>query len=154
MGNDPQGEFHRRSLDTNNWQVAEVERRRIEAGEIERIEIVAALDGWLAALRSAKRGERTVQQVHGSMTRSLASWCDLNGYVHLDALTTEVLDEWVGTWKYKSTTHRSRIDLCRSFFKFAIARKWTSDNPAKGLLKPKKDQEPTLPFTEIGRAHV
>src|ERR1039457_1794977 len=78
MGNDPRGEFHRRSLDTNNWQVAEVERRRIEAGQAERIEIAAALDGWQSALRNAKRKERTVQHVHGAMARSLQSWCALN----------------------------------------------------------------------------
>ena len=147
MGNDPRGEFHRRSLDTNNWQTAEAERRRIEAGETTRIEIAAALDGWQAALLSAKRGARTVKHVHGGMARSLQSWCALNGYVHLDALTTDVLDEWVGTWNYKSTTHRSRIDLCRSFFRFAINRKWVADNPAKGLIKPANTQEPTLPFT-------
>lgn len=154
MGNDPRGEFHRHSLNTTNWQTAESEKRRIESGAAARIEIGAALDGWQAALRGAKRAERTVKHVHGAMARSLQAWCDLAGYVHLDALTTDVLDEWVGGWEYASTTHRARIDLARSFFKFCIARKWTRDNPASGLLKPKNEQEPTLPFTAEEEARL
>lgn len=148
IGTDPRGGYHRRSLGTTTWATAESEKQRIESGEVDRVEIVAALDAWLAALRSAKRKERTVTQVHGAMANSLRQWCSDAGYTHLDKLDTDVLDQWVNTWKYASTTHRSRIDLARSFFKFCVKRKWLTDNPASGLLKPVNDQEPTLPFTQ------
>jgi len=156
IGTDPRGEYHRHTLNTNSWQVAEEAKRNIELGvkEVERIEIPTALDSWKAALLSAKRGERTVKQVHGAMTQSLAAWCAENGYVYLDKLTLPVLDKWVGSWDYASTTHRGRIDLARSFFKFCVSRKWVTENPAKGLIKPEEDLEPTLPFTEDEEAKI
>lgn len=147
IGTDPRGEYHRRSLNTNNWQTAEDERRRIEAGEVPRIRITDALDHWLAALLGAKRSERTVRQVHGAMAASLRTWSADTGYTYLDSLTTSVLDKWAESWSYASTTHRARIDLARSFFRFSVSRKWLADNPAIGLIKPVDDQDPTLPFT-------
>lgn len=149
IGTDPRGEYHRRTLNTANWSIAEEKRRAIEAGESDRprVTIADATDAWLGALRAAKRKDRTVSQVHGAMTRSLVDWCASNGHVHLDRLTLSVLDQFVNSWDYASTTHRSRIDLMRSFFKFALARKWIAENPAAGLIKPEEDLEPTLPFT-------
>jgi integrase/recombinase XerD len=149
MGKDPRGEYHRRTLRTSNWAIAEDQKRKIEAGEEDRprVEITAALDAWKNALLAAKRKARTVSQVHGAMTNSLAEWCKSHGYVHLDKITLPVLDKFVGSWTYASTTHRSRIDLLRSFFKFCVARKWLTENPATGLIKPAEDLEPTLPFT-------
>jgi site-specific recombinase XerD len=65
----------------------------------------------------------------------------------LSELNLTSLNEWVQTWEYATTTHRSRIDLARQFFKFALAHKWVTENPAKGLIKPTESFEPTLPFT-------
>jgi integrase len=136
--------------------VAEEQKRKIEIGEEDRprVEVAAALESWKAALLTAKRGERTVNQVHGAMAKSLSAWCKDKGYVHIDRLALPVLDEFVATWAYKSTTHRSRIDLMRSFFKFCVARKWIKENPATGLMKPEEDQEPTLPFTAEEEAKI
>lgn len=154
-GTDPRGTPHRHTLNTDSWATAEESRRKIDAGleDAPRVEITVALDAWLDALRAAKRKERTVSQVHGAMTRSLSEFCDSNGHVHLDKLTLPVLDRFVATWKYASTTHRSRIDLMRSFFKFCVSRKGIRENPAAGLIKPKEDLEPTLPSSaeEEGR---
>jgi integrase len=149
IGTDPRGGYHRKTLRTSNWTTAEEQKRKIETGEEDRprVEISAALDSWKAALLNAKRKARTVKQVHGAMAKSLADWCKANGYVRLDRITLEVLDKFVGTWEYASTTHRSRIDLMRSFFRFCAARKWITENPASGLIKPEEDLEPTLPFT-------
>jgi integrase len=101
----------------------------------------------LAALRAAKRKERTVAQVHGVAAENLRMWAACKGYVLLDRLTLPVLDEYVATWKYASTTHRQRIDRLRQFFNFCMRRKWVTDNPASGLIKPADDSEPTMPFT-------
>jgi integrase/recombinase XerD len=149
IGTDPRGEYHRRTLKTSNWDVAEQQKRKIETGEEERprVDVAAALESWKTALLNAKRKARTVSQVHGAMANSLSAWCKEHGYVHLDRITLEVLDRFVGTWEYASTTHRSRIDLMRSFFKFCVARKWIKENPAADLMKPEEDLEPTLPFT-------
>ncbi len=148
IGMGPHGDYHRHTLHTFNWSVAEESRRKIEAGDTRnRVEVQSALDDWLAALRSAKRKERTVSQVHGAMARNLAAWCRDSGYAYLDRLTLPVLDQFIATWRYASTTHRSRIDLMRSFFKFCVNRQWLPANPAAGLIKPAEDMEPTLPFT-------
>ncbi len=149
IGTDPRGVYHRRSLNTSTWTVAEAEKRRVEAGaeEAPAVKIADALERWKAVLLSAKRKERTVKQVHGAMTKTLADWCAHKGYQFLSELTLPVLDQFVGSWNYASTTHRGRIDLMRSFFKFAKARKWVSENPAAGLIKPEEDLEPTLPYT-------
>jgi hypothetical protein len=63
------------------------------------------------------------------------------------SLTLPVLDTFVRSWDFASSTHRSRIGLLRSFFGFGIARKWFTDNPAAGLILPEDTTEPTLPFT-------
>lgn len=149
MGTDPRGKFHRHTLHTNSWTAAEEQRRKIEVGESDkpRIEIDAALDAWLAALRAAKRKERTIEQVHGAMARRLSEWCKDQGYVHLDKLDLATIDRHISSWNYASTTHRARIRLLRSFLKFCVARKWIAENPAVGVLMPEQAQEPTLPFT-------
>jgi site-specific recombinase XerD len=149
IGTDPRGVFHRHTLNTANWTVAEEKRRNIELGVAERprVEINSALESWKTALLAAKRGERTIKAVHGAMTKSLVDWCAATGYVYLDQLKLSVLDQFVSTWEYASTTHRARIDLMRSFFRFAMNRKWVTENPASGLIKPEEDMEPTLPYT-------
>ncbi len=88
------------------------------------------------------------------MAASLAAWCAHAGIQYLTELDLGLLDQWVGTWEYASTTHRSRIDLARGFFKFCVTRKWIADNPAAGLIKPADDQEPTLPFTVDEEARI
>jgi integrase/recombinase XerD len=149
IGTAPDGKYHRHTLNTVSWAAAEDLKRAMETGkEVRpRITIHDALKAWQDALLSAKRGERTVRQVHGAMARKLEKWAAHAGYTYLDQLTLAVLDQHIGTWGYASTTHRSRIDLMRGLFKFAKARKWVKENPASGLIKPEEDQEPTLPFT-------
>src|ERR1700688_3646310 len=72
IGTDPRGVYHRHTLNTNSWTTAEDLRRRIDTGEstAPRVEITAALDAWKSALLGAKRGERTVRQVHGAVAKS------------------------------------------------------------------------------------
>jgi integrase len=149
IGNDPRGSYHRHSLDTTSWEVAEGLKRNIELGIVERpkMEIAAAVQKWKDVLLAAKRKERTVSQVHGAMGASLITWAQHAGISSIGELTLDHMNEWVKTWEYKSTTHRSRIDLARQFFRFCVANKWTDENPATALIKPPEDQEPTLPFT-------
>jgi integrase/recombinase XerD len=149
IGTDPRGEYHRRSLNTTSWEVAETLKRDMELGiEVKpKVEISAALEKWKSALLAAKRKPRTIAQVHGAMATSLATWCKHVGIVNIDELGLEQLNDWVKTWDYASTTHRGRIDLARQFFRFALAHKWVTENPAAPLIKPAEDMEPTLPFT-------
>src|SRR5215469_3494029 len=70
IGTDPRGVFHRHTLNTANWTVAERPR----------VEINSALESWKTALLAAKRGERTIKAVHGAMTKSLVDWCAATGY--------------------------------------------------------------------------
>lgn len=156
IGNDPRGEYHRESLHTTSWEVAESLKRNLELG-IEakpKIPVGVALQKWKDALLAAKRKERTVAQVHGAMASSLETWTQHVGIQHISELTIDHLNAWIKTWDYASTTHRSRIDLARQFFRFAIAHKWISENPATSLIKPKEDFEPTLPFTAEEEAAI
>src|SRR5215472_10777624 len=56
IGTDPRGVFHRHTLNTANWTVAEEKRRNIELGVAERprVEINSALESWKTALLAAK----------------------------------------------------------------------------------------------------
>jgi integrase len=149
IGTDPRGAYHRHTLDTASWASAEEKKRKIEAGIEERVRVLIskALDDWTDALLAAKRKQTTVRAVHGAMAKTLKDWSAHAGYEYLDELTLSVLDKFVGSWDYASTTHRGRIDLMRSFFRFCLNRKWIKENPASGLIKPEEDLEPTLPFT-------
>jgi integrase/recombinase XerD len=149
IGTDPRGEYHRRSLNTTSWEVADGLKRNLELGVQEKVEVEVGtgLQKWKDALLAAKRQDRTVGQVHGAMAASLEGWAKHVGIRYIAELDLNALNEWVQTWEYASTTHRSRIDLARQFFKFAIAHKWVTENPARGLIKPSESFEPTLPFT-------
>jgi site-specific recombinase XerD len=61
-------------------------------------------------------------------------------------LTT--LDDFRATWKDGSLSASKKLERLRSVFKFALARKWISENPATNLKSPKVNEKPTLPFTE------
>jgi integrase len=156
IGKDPHDVYHRHTLDTTSWAVAEEKKRKIELGVPDQplIRIEEAAEAWKNALLAAKREPRTVQQVHGAMTASLTAWSQHQGYMLLHELTPPVLDAFVRCWDYASTTHRARIDLMRSFFKFCMARKWITENPAAVLIKPEEDLEPTLPFTVEEEARI
>lgn len=156
MGIDPHGAYIRHALDTTSWQVAERRKQNLELGtpETPKMPIADALDAWKSALLAAKRRTRTVAQVHGAMAGSLAKWAAHEGLTYLDELTLDALDRWIATWQYASTTHRGRIDLTRAFFRFCISRKWLTENPAIGIIKPEEDLQPTLPFTTDEEARI
>src|SRR5215469_9078728 len=102
IGTDPRDEYHRRSLNTTSWEVAENIKREIELGIKARpkVEVAEALQRWKDALLAAKRKQRTVAQVHGAMAASLEAWTKHAGILHISELTLDHLNDWVKTWDY------------------------------------------------------
>jgi site-specific recombinase XerD len=57
------------------------------------------------------------------------------------------LQEFRDTWKDKPLSKSKKQERLRSIFKFALARKWITENPAAHLGKIKVERTQKLPFT-------
>jgi integrase len=53
--------------------------------------------------------------------------------VYIADLTTALLTEWRGTWKFSDYTGAQRWGMVKSFFNFCVAQGWLTDNPARKL---------------------
>jgi integrase len=51
------------------------------------------------------------------------------------------------TWPNRNFSARKKVECLRTFFRFAQASGWITDNPAAKLESPKVNEPPVLPFT-------
>ena len=77
----------------------------------------------------------------------MQEFTDHAGYRFLSELTVDVLTSFRTTWKDGALSSLKKLERMRTFFSFAVRRKWVSDNPALELKAPKVQLRPTLPFT-------
>jgi integrase/recombinase XerD len=77
----------------------------------------------------------------------MQDFTDRAGYRFLFELNVDVLTTFRGTWKDGALSSLKKLERMRTFFNFAVRRKWVADNPAMELKAPKVQLRPTLPFT-------
>jgi site-specific recombinase XerD len=65
----------------------------------------------------------------------------------LREITIEVLDEYVIARRKPSATRLKEIEILRQFFNFCIKRKWTHENPAVEIERPRlRERDEIVPY--------
>lgn len=76
------------------------------------------------------------------------------GFRYLKEFTLEVLRRYRASWPNENLSALKKLELLRSFFRFACDSGWLPDNPAKKLRNPKIVERPTLPFEQEEMARI
>jgi site-specific recombinase XerD len=80
------------------------------------------------------------------LSRQMESFAERGGYCFLSELIVDVL-RFRASWKDGALASSKKLERLRTFMRFALQRKWISDNPASALKAPSVQTRPTLPFT-------
>ena len=127
-GYDEHGKRIRISLKTRSWTLAQARLMELERDPSAAVKVAPAPSRGLKLEEAIKSylNNCTVRNVQPSTVTNA------NG-------TTQPITP---------ATHAKEVQTLRSFFRFCIARKWISENPAGVLEAPIVDRVPTLPSTE------
>lgn len=137
----------RQSLNTNS-----VERARRRMDELERqIEehreaknVADAVEQFLAA----KSIRNSTRRRYARSLNPLATFSEARKIESLDAITLEDLDRYKITRKVSAFTWSKELETLRSFFRFALKRRWCTANPAADLESPRNvNPRPRKPYT-------
>jgi len=141
----------RESLKLKDWQRAQETIREWEA-----LGAVADASGpitikqaWEKYQEDAKARKLTESSIYKYelLSRQMQTFAEGAGYRFLAELTIDVLTTFRAGWKDGPLSSLKKLERMRTFFNFAMRRKWVSDNPAVELKAPKVQLHPTLPFT-------
>jgi integrase/recombinase XerD len=167
------GTRERFSADTRSWGTAKTKAReyedqhdptriaeRVSQGNFTPKILTDAFDKFFDAKRAGGTGEKSIANLKTPRNQLLEYVAEHNAkhtdkhtekimYVH--EITPEFLTDWMGTWKDK--THYSRGKKRKNinaFFRHCLAQNWTKRNPAEGMPKISKRNQPSaipkIPF--------
>jgi integrase len=145
------GKEIRESLKLRDWQRAQEKVRDWEAegklaGATEPVTIKQAWEKYQEDAKARKLTESSIYK-YELLSRQMQEFSERVGHRFLFELTVEVLTTFRATWKDGALSSLKKLERMRTFFNFAVRRKWVSDNPALELKAPKVQLRPTLPFT-------
>lgn len=118
--------------------------------ETNRVRIDDAIAAFLAVREGSKIAASTLRK-YKTFTKQLRAFSDNKGYVILDQLTSADVDVFYSIWKLGPRAKGKALGTLRSFFRFAMNRKWLTKNPVSGDLKPPLGANRVankLPFTD------
>ena len=148
----------RKSLRTRDWTKANREVQKWEATELacEREAPVSIGDAWERFLADAAARKLTEASIYKYelLSRQMESFAEKCGYRFLSELTVDTLSAFRASWKDGALSSLKKLERLRTFFGFALKRKWVSDNPALELKAPKVQIRPTMPFTHDEMADI
>jgi site-specific recombinase XerD len=81
---------------------------------------------------------------------TILEFADRQGIVYLAECSTDFLDRFRQSWKVNKFTNEKQTQRLKSFFEFAVSRKWINENPAEPLEPPvgTDNDVPVIPFTK------
>ena len=146
------GQEVRLSLDTRDSKKANEKLHEWEAKErvVEPAAAVTLDDAWkslLADLEARKLSEQTIRK-YKLLERQMKAYGEGCGLRTLEQFDLDVVTKFRATWKDGPRTSRKKLERLRAFFRFALKRKWVSENPASDLKAPKVTLCPTMPFPQ------
>jgi integrase/recombinase XerD len=143
------GEEVRKSLGTASWDKAKLQ---VKAWATEKpvtpgspITIEQSWERFIADANSRHLSEASIYK-YELLSRQMKAFSEDHGYRFLIERTIEPLDAFRSTWKGGALTASKKLERLRTFFRFAVNRKWIAENPASGLKRPVVKDVPTLPF--------
>jgi integrase len=131
------GVFVRKALKTSNYDQAQKRIREMEAtgAPEQRREPVKTEDAVASFMRDrcTQLQEPTQRKFRTLLVDRLQSYAASKGYRYLNQMTLDVIMEFRATWKDAPLTAQKNLERLRMFFRFAIDREWTGNNPAAKL---------------------
>jgi site-specific recombinase XerD len=152
-GLDERGKRVLRSLRTRSWPHAQERLAEIERGEQPKEQpdrkgarrLDTSIQSFLEDCRARKLAPSTIV----SYENTLGHLSNFFPGAHIATITLDRLTRFRA--ERASAAARSsgkELQTIRSFFRFAVVRKWIPENPAIHLKVPKPDLLPTMPFTQ------
>ena len=100
-----------------------------------RITIEGATSIFLKNRESAQIAPATLRK-YRTFTKQLTAYADGRGYVMIDQFTPADADLFYAGLKLGPRTKGTRLGVLRSFFRFAVNRKWMPETPVSADIKP------------------
>jgi len=151
-GTDKDGKFLREALNIRDWNRANelVRKWDVEGSRPTRVERVT-IDDWqkrfIQEAEAANLSDETLRK-YRHLFRQIQDFARDKGIRNVASLDLTTLDDFRATWTDGPLSSSKKLERLRSIFKFALVRKWISENPATNLKSPQIDEKPTLPFPE------
>jgi integrase/recombinase XerD len=151
-GTDKDGKFLREALNIRDWNRANelVRKWDVEGSKPTRVERVT-IDDWqkkfIQEAEAANLSGETLRK-YRHLFRQIQDFARDKGIRNVASLDLTTLDDFRATWNDGPLSSSKKLERLRSIFKFALVRKWISENPATNLKSPQIDEKPTLPFPE------
>jgi site-specific recombinase XerD len=152
-GSKPDGAYIREPLKSRDWTKAVDTMREIEATGLRpappartQITIEEWRDQFIKNAGTENISEETIRK-YKLLFKQLLGFTQDRGIRFPGGLDLESLQQFRNTWKDKPLSKSKKQERLRSIFKFAAARKWTSDNPALQLGKIKVNRTQQIPFS-------
>jgi len=149
----PSGEKVRATTRLRDWTRAEAIARRWEVEGTQPIQsgrttIVQWRDAFLQDAESpaGKNLNPETTRKYKLLFRQLIEFADDRGLRFVNQLNLNELTSFRSRWKDAPLSASKKLERLRSILKFALRRKWISENPATELDPPKVRPSPTLPF--------
>src|SRR5277367_3307147 len=138
-----------------DWTKAEALARRWESvgakpAETARVTIKDWKTAFLedAASPAGKNLAPETMRLYKGLFKRLDEFADREGYRFVNQLDLAALTAFRSSWKDSPLTASKKLERLRSVLKFALRRKWITENPALELDAPKVREKATLPFNE------
>lgn len=149
-GHDPNGRRVQKSLKLKDWNRATDFIRRWEtegsAPKTTRITLTEWQERFLQDAEARHLNTETIRK-YKLLFKQLLAFAKDKGIQYVNEIDLGTLTDFRLTWK-DGALSASKLERLRSVFKFALSRKWTTENPALDLKAPRIKQTPTLPFTD------
>jgi site-specific recombinase XerD len=152
-GSKPDGNEIRKSLKSRDWNKATEIMREIEATGLKPAPVArrgVTIEDWrdqfVKNARTEGVSEETLRK-YTQLFKQLLAFANDKGIVSPTGLDLEKLQEFRNTWKDRSLSKSKKQERLRSTFKFALARKWISENPALQLGRIKVERTQQIPFS-------
>ena len=105
-----------------------------------------AIRRYFAHLHTNDLSPATIKKNRVMIEKPLAAFCQDRGFLYLEQVSINELDDFIGTWKEGSISKVKKLERLKSFFRFCHSRRLISQDPSVSLRKPKVIDPPTLPF--------
>lgn len=143
----------RQSLRLRDWEKAQTTIREWEAqGRVEEqpqaepITIQGAWEQFIADCQARSLREPTLKK-YRHLQRQMEAFGQVRGLRYIAQFDLGTLREFRASWPNKNLSALKKIELLRTFFRFAFENAWVAENWARKIKNPKVEDRPTLPFT-------
>ena len=101
---------------------------------------------FLADIEARKLADSTIRK-YKLLNRQMEDFAKASGFRFLTELDLPAVSRFRVGWKDGPRSSAKKLERLRAFLRFAMKRKWTTENPASDLKAPRVTLCPTLPYT-------